>query len=109
MNGLSFLKRLMKYHPIPTIIVSSVAPRGCDIAIECLEAGAFDIVSKPGQQIQVSEVVDQLAELIRSAGQGDVKAIPKNARDRGAWHGPSRPSRDAGLPEDQPPMSRSHE
>lgn len=28
MDGLTFLKKLMKYYPIPTIIVSSLTPKG---------------------------------------------------------------------------------
>ncbi len=49
MDGLTFLRKIMKYHPIPTIIVSSVTPKGCDTAIACLEAGAIDAICKPGE------------------------------------------------------------
>ena len=53
MDGLTFLRKLMKFHPVPTIICSSVTPRGCALALECLEAGAFEVVSKPGGNFSV--------------------------------------------------------
>ncbi|MFM2163987.1 MAG: hypothetical protein RL325_424, partial [Planctomycetota bacterium] len=67
MDGLTFLKKLMKFHPVPTIICSSITPKGCTLAVECLEAGAFEVVSKPGGNFSVGDVATRLAELIRAA------------------------------------------
>lgn len=67
MDGLTFLKKLMKFHPVPTIICSSITPKGCTLALECLEAGAFEVVSKPGGNFSVGDVASRLAELIRAA------------------------------------------
>ncbi len=67
MNGLVFLRKLMKFHPVPTIICSSVTPQGCTLALECLEAGALEVVSKPGGSFSVGEVANRLAELVRVA------------------------------------------
>ena len=67
MDGLTFLKKLMKFHPVPTIICSSVTPKGCTLALECLEAGAFEVVSKPGGNFSVGEVASRLGELVRAA------------------------------------------
>ncbi len=47
MDGLTFLKRLMRQHPIPTVICSSLAAAGSATALEALEAGAVDILEKP--------------------------------------------------------------
>lgn len=67
MNGLTFLRKLMKFHPVPTIICSSVTPKGCALALECLEAGALEVVSKPGGSFSVGDVALRLAELVRVA------------------------------------------
>ena len=67
MDGLTFLKKLMKFHPVPTIICSSITPKGCALALECLESGAFEVVSKPGGNCSVGDVATRLAELIRAA------------------------------------------
>ena len=48
MNGLETLIELRKKGvKTPVIIVSSITRFGTDIAIRCLEEGAFDIVRKP--------------------------------------------------------------
>jgi two-component system chemotaxis response regulator CheB len=50
MSGLDFLKRLMPQYPIPVIMVSSLTKKGTIIAIEALEAGAVDFVTKPSAE-----------------------------------------------------------
>ena len=36
MDGLTFLRRLMEYYPLPVFVVSSLTPRGCELALEAL-------------------------------------------------------------------------
>lgn len=67
MDGLSFLRKLMKYHPIPVIVVSSVAAKGSEMAIACLEAGAVDVVPKPNESYSIGDVASRLADIIRGA------------------------------------------
>ncbi len=67
MDGLSFLRRLMKHHPVPVIIVSSLTPRGCRTALDCMEAGAIDVLCKPGASYSVGDLVAELADVIRGA------------------------------------------
>ena len=38
MDGLTFLRKLMKYHPLPVIVVSSLTARGGDMAMEALDS-----------------------------------------------------------------------
>ncbi len=47
MDGLTFLKKLMKQHPIPVVICSSVAGAGTNNALKALEYGAIEIINKP--------------------------------------------------------------
>ncbi len=75
MDGLTFLKKLMKFHPVPTIVCSSVTPKGCALAVECLEAGALEVVSKPGGNFSVGDVANRLAELIRASLHSAPRAI----------------------------------
>ncbi|UCD66799.1 MAG: chemotaxis response regulator protein-glutamate methylesterase [Deltaproteobacteria bacterium] len=51
MNGVEFLRRLMPQYPIPVIMVSSLTKKGTRIAIESLEAGAVDFVTKPSADL----------------------------------------------------------
>lgn len=67
MDGLTFLRKLMKYHPIRVIVVSSLAAKGTSTAIACLEAGAIEVVAKPDASYSVGDVADRLATIIRGA------------------------------------------
>ena len=67
MDGLTFLRRLTKYHPIPTIILSSLTETGGDLALACLDAGAFEVRSKPNGSYSVGELAEDLIELIRGS------------------------------------------
>ncbi len=51
MNGVEFLRRLMPQYPIPVIMVSSLTKKGTQTAIESLEAGAVDFVTKPSADL----------------------------------------------------------
>lgn len=67
MDGLTFLKKIMHYHPLPVIIVSSLTPKGSRLALEALEAGAVEVLSKPGGSYSVGELSIQLKEKVRAA------------------------------------------
>jgi two-component system chemotaxis response regulator CheB len=67
MDGISFLRRLMKHHPIPVIIVSSLTPKGCETALACIEAGAVDVLCKPGASYSIGDLANELGEIIRGA------------------------------------------
>jgi len=51
MNGVEFLRRLMPQYPIPVIMLSSLTKKGTQVAIESLEAGAVDYVTKPSADL----------------------------------------------------------
>jgi len=67
MDGLSFLRKLMKYYPIPTIIVSSLTPANSEMALEAMEYGAVEVLAKPGGSYSVGDMSAQLVEKIRAA------------------------------------------
>jgi len=67
MDGLTFLARVMAHNPIPTIVVSSLTPKGGEMALEALDAGAVDVVCKPGAAYTVGDLIPVLAEQIRAA------------------------------------------
>ena len=73
MDGLTFLKKLMKYYPLPTIVVSSLTPRGGKLTLEALDIGAVDVVAKPGGSYSVGDIGVQLSEKIRMASKARIK------------------------------------
>lgn len=67
MDGLTFLEKLMRHHPLPVIVVSSLTPRGSETALRALELGAVEVVSKPGGAYSVEEITYQLIDKIKAA------------------------------------------
>lgn len=67
MDGLTFLKKLMHYHPLPVVIVSSLTPQGSRMAVAALELGAVEVLGKPGGSFSVGNLADQLLTKIRAA------------------------------------------
>jgi two-component system, chemotaxis family, protein-glutamate methylesterase/glutaminase len=75
MDGLTFLKKLMKHYPLPVIIVSSLTAKGSKIAIEALENGAVDVMCKPGGPYSVADMSFQLKEKIRQAARVNMQQV----------------------------------
>jgi len=67
MDGITFLRKLMYYHPIPTVVVSSLTPRGGALAMEALEAGAVDVMCKSGSALSVDDLAESLGEKLKGA------------------------------------------
>ena len=68
MDGLTFLKKLMHYRPMPVLIVSSLGVASSRTALAALEAGAIDVLAKPGGPQSVGELRFSVASKIRAAG-----------------------------------------
>jgi two-component system, chemotaxis family, protein-glutamate methylesterase/glutaminase len=47
MDGLTFLENLMRLHPLPVVMVSSLTEQGAEVTLQALELGAVDFVTKP--------------------------------------------------------------
>ncbi|HYO83555.1 MAG TPA: chemotaxis response regulator protein-glutamate methylesterase [Bryobacteraceae bacterium] len=73
MDGITFLRELMATTPIPAIIISSVAQAGCDRAMQALEAGAVEVVAKPGGPFSVSDLRLLLPQQVRAAANAKVQ------------------------------------
>jgi two-component system chemotaxis response regulator CheB len=69
MDGLTFLKRLMEYYPIPVVILSSLAGHGTDVALKALENGAVDVFPKPKCDVKqgLTESMFHLARAVKAA------------------------------------------
>ncbi len=47
MDGVTFLRNLMRLRPMPVIMVSSLTERGAEVTLDALAIGAVDYLSKP--------------------------------------------------------------
>lgn len=85
MDGLTFLKKLMQYRPMPVVVISSLGQSSSRAALEAMHYGAVEVLAKPGGPYSVGDLKKDLARKIRAAAKAKVgapKAVspaPKNA------------------------------
>jgi len=74
MDGLTFLRKLMRFHPMPVVVISSLGQASSRVAIEALQCGAVEVLAKPGGPYSVGELKQDLAHKIRAAAQSRLRA-----------------------------------
>jgi two-component system chemotaxis response regulator CheB len=72
MDGLTFLKKLMQFHPMPVIIISSLTQSSCETSLEALRSGAVEVMGKPGGPYSIGELREGLAQKLRAAASARV-------------------------------------
>jgi two-component system, chemotaxis family, protein-glutamate methylesterase/glutaminase len=88
MDGLTFLENLMRLHPLPVLMVSSLTERGADVTLQALELGAIDYITKP--KLGVAEGLRAYADELRHKIRVCARARP---RERGAARTILKPQR----------------
>jgi two-component system chemotaxis response regulator CheB len=63
MDGLTFLEKLMRGHPMPVVMISSLTDKGADTTLRALSLGAIDYVSKPKLDV-TNGTIDHADEII---------------------------------------------
>jgi len=92
MDGLTFLRKLMHFHPLPAVVISSLAHTSCQTAIQAMELGAVEVLAKPGGPYSVGELKNTLAAKVRAAAcarlrRVEPKALPLPGNDRAPTFG----------------------
>jgi two-component system chemotaxis response regulator CheB len=74
-DGITFLKRLMSFRPVPVVMISSYTRENSLRTLEALEAGAVDFVAKPVDDIAagLEALKDEIAAKVRIAARANVK------------------------------------
>ncbi len=78
MDGLSFLEKLMRVHPMPVVMVSSLTEAGCATTLRALELGAVEFVTKPKLDLRerLPEIGAEVAVKIKAAAMAKVRRAP---------------------------------
>ncbi len=72
MDGLTFLAKLMKYYPLPVIIVSSLNGDAVALSVRALELGALDVIQKPVGMESLDSLSATLIEKVHLAAHAKV-------------------------------------
>src|SRR5271154_5382866 len=75
MDGLTFLEKLMRGHPMPVVMISSLTDRGAETTLRALSLGAIDYVSKPKLDVSSGtiELADEIITKVKCAAQARVR------------------------------------
>jgi two-component system chemotaxis response regulator CheB len=98
MDGLTFLRILMKHHPLPVVVVSSLTQAGSQAAIEAIEAGAVDVLAKPDGIMSLGAVADRLAWHVKAAAEAGHRLRRRNERSPALSPDAALPVLSAGRP-----------
>jgi two-component system chemotaxis response regulator CheB len=78
MDGLTFLKKIVREDPIPVVICSALTGPNTSIGLQALEEGAVDVVTKP--RIGVREFLHESAVLLTDALRAAARSHTRPAR-----------------------------
>jgi two-component system chemotaxis response regulator CheB len=94
MDGITFLKKIMRERPTPVVICSTLTERGAQTTMDALAAGAFAIVTKPklGLKQFLQDSSDDVISAVKAAAGANVRQLavrttlpaalhPKNTAD----------------------------
>ncbi len=75
MDGVTFLRNLMRLRPMPVVMISSLTEHGAEITLEALSIGAVDYLPKPKIDLAatLADYREELLAKIRMASQARVR------------------------------------
>ena len=75
MDGITFLKRLMSFRPVPVIMISSYTRENSIRTLEALDAGAVDFVAKPTGDVRTGllKLRYEITTKVRGATRAKIK------------------------------------
>lgn len=83
MDGITFLEKLMRLHPLPVVMVSSHTEKGAAATLRALDLGAVDFVAKPQGGVREGmnrELTEEIRAKVRAAAGAHVRPAPATAR-----------------------------
>ncbi len=80
MDGIQFLRNLMRLRPMPVVMCSSLTERGADVTLDALALGAIDFVTKPKVDVayKLEEYAQEITAKVKAAARARVRALPKD-------------------------------
>ncbi|MGZ4959869.1 MAG: protein-glutamate methylesterase/protein-glutamine glutaminase [Methylomonas sp.] len=80
MDGLTFLRNLMRLRPMPVVMISTLTEKGAEVTLEALALGAVDFVAKPKVDVfnSLREYADEIIAKVRMAAAIKVHTLEIN-------------------------------
>jgi two-component system chemotaxis response regulator CheB len=77
MDGITFLKNLMRLRPMPVLMISTLTEKGSEVTLQALELGAVDYVAKPKVSVaeEMQKLADDIITKIRIAARANISTL----------------------------------
>jgi two-component system, chemotaxis family, protein-glutamate methylesterase/glutaminase len=77
MDGVTFLKNLMRLHPMPVVMISTLTEHGAQVTLDALELGAVDFVTKPKLDLSntIAKYTEEITSKVKTAAKVNVHAL----------------------------------
>lgn len=81
MDGITFLRNLMRLRPMPVVMVSTLTEQGAQVTLDALELGALEIVAKPKIDVShtLADYAEELTSKVKSAARVTVRPLSERA------------------------------
>jgi two-component system chemotaxis response regulator CheB len=81
MDGLTFLRNLMRLRPMPVIMVSSLTEKGAEVTLDALSIGAVDYLPKPKIDLAatLADYKEELIAKVKAAASARLRATTTTA------------------------------
>ena len=82
MDGITFLKNLMRLRPMPVVMISTLTEDGADVTLEALASGAIDYIPKPKADFEhsINDYAKDIIEKVIIASQVNVSKIERSIK-----------------------------
>lgn len=80
MDGLTFLRALMRHRPMPVVVISASSQEGSEQAIQAYEYGAVAVLAKPGPGADPAQLAKALQQAIRAASAAKIRSPDSGTR-----------------------------
>ena len=77
MDGLTFLRNLMRLRPMPVVMISTLTEQGAEVTMDALALGAVDFVAKPKVDVaqNLQEYSEDILAKVRIAAKANVRQL----------------------------------
>ncbi len=81
MDGLTFLEKLMRGHPMPVVMISTLTEKGAETTLRALELGAVDYIPKTALDVSRGTVgqSDEIVSKVKSAARVKISSLGPRA------------------------------
>jgi len=81
MDGITFLKNIMRLRPMPVVMISTLTQKGAPATLEALELGAVEYVGKPSADSPelLAEYTNEIIEKVKLAAIANISRLENQA------------------------------